>query len=329
LALAALMLLVAVPVVRGPFAQTRLGTTESDLSLRVRHWMESASLHPGGISTALFGAGLGRYPELHYWRHASEDRSAIFHLLREPRGPMLRLGSGDPIYVEQIVTIAPRSDYMLHLDVRSGSPNAEIEISLCEKWLLASFDCVRAVATSSAVPNEWKTLALPFNSSALGARPWYATGPVKLALRNPPQALAFDVANLRLQDASGRMLLDNGDFSSGMDHWFFTADSHLPWHTKSLPIGIWFDLGWLGAAAFGALFGLASLRAARAARGGNLQAAAVLAALAGFAVIGIFDTLIDDPRFLLILLGLCGLGAAYCRRTQSPVTSAASAPPRF
>ncbi|MEN3349734.1 MAG: hypothetical protein V7632_3369, partial [Bradyrhizobium sp.] len=63
LALAALMLLVAVPVVRGPFAQTRLGTTESDLSLRVRHWMESASLHPGGISTALFGAGLGRYPE--------------------------------------------------------------------------------------------------------------------------------------------------------------------------------------------------------------------------------------------------------------------------
>jgi glycopeptide antibiotics resistance protein len=307
--LAALMLLIAVPVARGPFAQARAEATESDFSLRLHHWTEALSLRPGGVVTELFGAGLGRFPELHYWWHDTESRTGIFHLGREARGPFLRLGSGDPVYVEQFVAVAPGHDYTLQLDVRSALPGAEIEVSLCEKWLLTSFDCVRRSVASAALPNEWKTVTVQFNSAMLGGRPWYAARPVKLALHNPKQAQAFDVANLRFQDTAGHARVDNGDFSAGMDHWFFSADKHLPWHAKSMPIDIWFDLGWLGVAALAALFSLACVRAARAALAGDLRAAGALAALAGFGIVGLFDSLIDTPRFLLLLLGLCALAA--------------------
>ena len=55
--------------------------------------------------------------------------------------------------------------------------------------------------------------------------------------------------------------------------------------------------------------GVASMltSAARASWRGNVAAGAVLAALSAFLVLGAFDTLIDSPRFLMLLLLLCWL----------------------
>ena len=70
-----------------------------------------------------------------------------------------------------------------------------------------------------------------------------------------------------------------------------------------------FDQGWFGLLAL-ALFSLLAIgRAARRAWQGDLYAAAVLAAFLAFLVVGLFDTLIDAPRFLLLFLLLgsfCG-----------------------
>ena len=119
--LAVLMVAVAVPVLRGPFAQARTAAAEDDFSARRQHWAEAIALRPDDAITQLFGAGLGRFPETHYWYHNSENRSATYHLYRDPQGPFLRLGSGNAIYVEQFVTIAPARDYILRLNARSHS----------------------------------------------------------------------------------------------------------------------------------------------------------------------------------------------------------------
>ena len=208
------------------------------------------------------------------------------------------------------MTIATGRDYILRLNARAHTAGARIAIGLCEKWLLTSFDCVQAEASAGATPDRWHAVEIKFRTPNLGGRPWYAARPVKLALHNPKQALSFDVADVQLLEAGGRNLLDNGDFSHGMDHWFFSSDKHLPWHTKSLPVGAWFDLGWLGAAAFALLFGVACVRGVRGAWRGSMESAAALAALVGFGVLGVFDTLIDAPRFLFVFLALCAQCAA-------------------
>ena len=57
----------------------------------------------------------------------------------------------------------------------------------------------------------------------------------------------------------------------------------------------------------GAVVLAACWRAALASWRGNLVAGAVLAALSAFLVVGAFDTLIDSPRFLMLLVLLCWL----------------------
>jgi hypothetical protein len=107
-----------------------------------------------------------------------------------------------------------------------------------------------------------------------------------------------------LRDANGGNLLSNGDFARGLDHWFFSNDEHLNWHVKNLPIAILFDLGWLGLAAFGWVAALALWRSGTALLQGDVFAGALFAALSGFLVIGLIDSLIDTPRFLLLFLFL-------------------------
>ena len=100
--------------------------------------------------------------------------------------------------------------------------------------------------------------------------------------------------------------MKNGQFKQGLDHWYFSSDDHLAWHTKSLPLAVLFDQGQLGLASMGALLWLALARAGRSAWLGSRQAVPWLLALAGcFTVVGLVDTLIDAPRFLMLWMLLC------------------------
>ena len=87
-----------------------------------------------------------------------------------------------------------------------------------------------------------------------------------------------------------------------MDHWFFSTDSHLEWHIKSLPVAVLFDQGWFGLVTLSLFSMLVINRAASRSWRGELYAAAFLASFCGFLVVGLFDTLIDAPRFLFVFL---------------------------
>ena len=317
--LAGAMLLVAIPVFKGEFAQARMATVRADLAVRQAHWADALRLRDGDWATSLFGMGLGRYPETNYWRSTETSRSGTYRLDVEEGNPYLRLGSGNSLYVEQKVTLEPGQHYLLKLDVRAQAAGAQITVPICEKWMLTSFNCLWQTMDVGNAVGRWRSMELPVDAKALSVSPWYSQRPTKLSLYNPTPSSTIDIDNVRLETQSGANLLRNGDFTHGLDHWFFATDGHLQWHIKSLYYGVLFDQGWFGLLAVLAMVFLAWVRAAENAVKGDLVAGASLAALSSFLVVGVFDTLLDTPRFVLLLLLL----VAACFHSAPPARSPA------
>lgn len=316
--MAGAMLAVAIPVFTGQFAQHRISSVGKDYGVRQSHWEDALNIRSPDWATTLFGMGLGRYPASHYLLSGEGSHAGSYQLRTEGDNTFLRLGSGDPIYVEQIVSIEPHQNYVLRLNVRTNQPAEKISVLICEKWLLTSFDCLEIALVAGSEAGKWSSLKVPFASGMLGANPWFASKPVKFALRNLQGKSTIDIGNVQLETASGQNLLLNGDFSKEMDHWFFSTDYHLQWHTHSLPVAVLFDQGWFGAITWCLFLIIVIKYALGGARRGDLHAAAALAAICGFIVLGLFDTLVDAPRFLFLLL-LLGWFCANGKITQNKV----------
>ena len=317
LALTVAVLAVALPILGGPFAQSRLASVEADYLVRQAHWQRVLDMRTPDRLTDLFGMGLGRFPETHYLLSQEHERSASYRLLSDHGNAFLRLTAGVPIYVEQLLTVQAQQKYLLKFDARSDRGNATLSIPICEKWLLTSQDCVSSTQTI-AEAGRWQQFVQTVSTDTLTPPRWYARRPIKLALHNGNQKATVDVDNVRLETLDGENLLRNGDFSAGLDHWFFSADNHLQWHAKSLPIAVLFDQGWFGLLALTAFSALAIGRAGARAWRGDLYASAALASFCGFLVVGLFDTLIDAPRFLFLFLMLGWFAGADSLRAASP-----------
>jgi VanZ family protein len=323
------MLMVAVPIFRGDYAQSRMSTVDRDLAIRQAHWTDALSIRDPDWATSFFGMGIGRFPETSFWRSSLNPRSATYRLENEAGNTYLRLGAGDSIYVEQLVSVEPGKNYVLKLDVRPHVANASVTVPICEKWLLTSYNCIWLSASLGKDFDTWRSVDIPFSTQDLAASPWYSQRPVKAALFHSAGAVPLDIDNVQILSANGVNLLPNGDFSHGFDHWFFSADTHLQWHTKSLFYGVLFDQGWFGVASLGVFLLLAIVRAVKNTLEGNAFAGAVLAAISGFLVVGIFDTLIDSPRFLLLLLFLCSLASRKIMRSGELPTIRATSSTRL
>ena len=72
---------------------------------------------------------------------------------------------------------------------------------------------------------------------------------------------SVDFYNVSLTADDGRELLTNGDFSSGMAHWFPAAQYYfLPWHIDNLYLEILIERGVTGALVFAVLILWTSMR---------------------------------------------------------------------
>ena len=298
------MLLVAVPIFKSEFAQSRFASAGADLGFRQAHWADALGIRDPGWATTLFGMGLGRFPETKYWRSTLHPKVGTYRLEHEKGNAFLRLDSGDSIGVDQFVGVKAGQQYLLKLDVRSSRPNARITIPICEKWLLTSANCVLPSVDLGKAFGAWRSIEVPFNTNDFPSRPWYGSRPVKLALTYAVPNSTIDIDNVRLEADSSTNLLRNGDFSQGLDHWYFaTAGTlHAHWRVHSLYYGVLFDQGWFGMLALSTFIAIALGRAARKAWRGDVLSGASLAALSGFLAGGLFDTQIDTPRFLMLLL---------------------------
>ena len=176
------VLAVALPVFTGHFAQKRLDNVSSDFSVRRAHWEDTLSMRSTSWTTSLLGMGLGRYPESHYLFSNEPGRTGTYLLRNEEGNTYLRLSSGDPMYVEQVVQIQPRRTYSLKLNIRSASSLEKIGVSICEKWVLTSFRCVWKSLSVDSPDGTWRNLEASINTGELGDYPWFANRPIKLAL---------------------------------------------------------------------------------------------------------------------------------------------------
>jgi hypothetical protein len=317
---------VAYPILQGSFAQSRLQTVAADLQTRERHWTDSLQAMDDGAAATLFGMGLGRYAAINFWQNPAQVRTGGHRLIPAADvGAVLRLGVGYAYFVEQIVPVQPGARYRLRYDVRSDGAGASLWVGLCQKWIMASFDCAEGMPAARerdrAPPTAgaWRSVALTLVAPDAG--PGRLPRPMRLSLNNQGST-AVEVKNVSLIGEDGIDLVRNGGFEAGFDRWTFTSDNHLAWHTKSMPLGIYFEQGLLGLLGFAALLLAGISHAARGARRGRADGAALLAALCAFVTVGAIDTLVDAPRFLMLWLLLCLLPSALAISAAAPARAA-------
>jgi VanZ family protein len=312
LVLIALMAAAAIPVLLGSFAQQRLAQVEADFATRLAHWKDALGMRDDNWLTMVLGVGLGRYPATHYWRSAETIKAASYGLARDKSVDYLRLGTGSPVYVEQVVDISAGQRYRWSLNVRSTAP-AALGIALCEKWMLTSASCQIERINANAVPGQWQKVGATLSTETWTPRSWPRNRIVKFSLFSSAGPGVIEVTDVQLETEDSTPLLHNGNFSQGLDRWFFSADVDPPWHIHSLPVTVLFEQGWLGLLALAAVWATAaSLAFIRTMRADPI-APALLAALLAFTLLGMFNSLVDAPRILLLILFLAWL-CAHSRR---------------
>jgi hypothetical protein len=317
--LAASMLGAAVPILLGSFAQERLARWSQDLAVRQAHWSDALGMRDHDAVTAAFGMGLGRFPESHYWRSREPVHAAAYRLERDGGDSYLRLAGGaGTLYIDQIVSLERATTAVLSVRWRANRAAAPVTVSLCEKWMLTSRACVATTLQAGSQPGAWTSAETTLDTGPLaqGRGAWARS--VKLSLHTPADGTVIDVAQVALRTPEGGERLSNADFRHGLDRWFFSTDTDPPWHIHSLPIAVLFDQGWFGVAAWALLLAVALHNGLRQAWRGDRHAAAALAALVAFLVSGTLNTLIDEPRFLWLILVLAAL---CCARRRAEAAS--------
>lgn len=303
--------LVAVPVFEGSYIRSRFENVKEDWNYRMEQAVNTIRVMDDNWQTRMFGMGLGRYPEIFYARRPLPIIPATYRFLRDGDKLFLRLTPGSPLYFEQYVNVRPQSQYALSLKLR-GDRRASLVIYLCEKNLLYSFRCAAPVRYNVESAGKWMPLTTTVATGPVGSAPaalrWILTRPVKLTLVSPgPDPV--DVSGVRLTDPDGNSVLINGDFSAGMNRWFFATDNHLAWQVKNHWVQIYFDQGWSGVVSQVLFAAIVMLSLFSRAMHGHGLASIMLASLGGFLLVGLFGSLFDTPRLsmLFYLLALYSL----------------------
>jgi hypothetical protein len=313
-ALAALLVLGSiVPIYNGYYVNVRFSTSSNDLATRLRHWAQALAMMDDGASTAFFGMGLGKFPVTYYWRNRQGEVPPSYRYLDVGSNRYLRLsageysaGYGELLRMLQKVRVQPGRRYLLGVDVWNAGPPGFLHINLCQRQLLYPLGCIPVPLKQIPSAPHWQRYQFELRSGVLDSN----HAPVQLEVAAEGRSVSLDIDNISLRSLpDNHELLRNGSFSDANNYWFFSSDRyHLPWHVKNLGLNLYFDMGWPGLLAIAIMLasaGTTLLKRARAERGG-CESAAWLAALFGFQIVGLFDSLIDVPRitFLSTLL-LC------------------------
>ncbi|MGK5080777.1 hypothetical protein [Janthinobacterium sp. HLX7-2] len=287
------------------------------------YWHNPVRDVPASISYADEGGNPGDLPDLPNPTNPPNPPNRYVRLA----SPGYSAGYGELLRLLQRLPVQPGTRYSLALDARRDAampmPMPVLLVRLCQRQLLYAQNCINAPlrlrANAAVHPGTpaaaWQHYQVQFDSGPLGSGAWLLRPPVQLELAasGTANSSVVDIDNLSLRASGGEELIANGQFTQANNYWFFSSDHHhLPWHIKNLALQLLVETGWCGALAMLGLLSLAALRLLRCARHGPLGQAGVLAcggAMAGFLVVGLFDSLLDVPRLALLayLMLLCAL----------------------
>jgi hypothetical protein len=315
----AILLALTVPISASYYAVERFSTIHEDLQNRILHWTQALNMMDRDDITPMLGMGLGKFPATYRWRNRLGELAGAMSYQDEINNRVhnryLRLSSanyqagyGEVLRLLQRLPMRPDTRYRLDIDIRSPHQQTALHINICERMLIYPQNCVTAspaVLASGPDWQRWQHHTAQIDSARLGAGHWLERVPTQIDIALTGANTHIDIDNISVRDEiSGTDLVRNGTFSDGNDYWFFSSDRyHLPWHVKNLVLNIYFELGWLGVLSFASLLLYSAVHlVAQTGHAGHQghRAVAYLAALAGFQVVGIFDSLLDVPRLALI-----------------------------
>lgn len=304
----------------GSFMTERLASTDRDVGSRVEHWQHGLDLLDGPADW-LLGKGLGRMPA-NYAGHvprgefsgdvkAGEEQvpGGPVNGFVTVRGPNTLKILGAQYALTQRVGMGFGGQHRVSLDVRVQK-KTDVYLELCERHLLYDGSCQTAFVRVLPGKTAWQALTLPLGGPALAGGAWYAPrlGMFSVSIGNAGGVADFD--NIRLIGPHREALLENGEFSKGLAHWFPAAQSYfLPWHIDNLFLEVLVERGLAGLLLLAALmaYGLWHLVIGRARL---LPLSPYLgASLCAALLVGLVSSFMDAPRvaFLFYLLTLYSL----------------------
>lgn len=289
------------------FMQRRMESSGLDLQTRLNHWQAALALRDRSPGVSLFGMGIGAFPRMYYLLNKNNSTPVTYEIANSATTSFLKLRYGEPSYIGQRLKLEPGKTYRLSVSFRGDTPKSRLTVPICEWSLLRSYNCEWLVFPGSSEAGEWQTATLAFQRQTTGIKPHR---PMQLALYNSVGNTLLKINRVSLLDDRNNELLKNGDFSNGMDHWFFSTESHLPWHIKQFWLAILFEQGWFGVLAVAVLTLFTLVRLSKQVRWEPYPVSLTfLTSIAGFLTVGLFGSQFDAPRlaflyYLIVFLSL-------------------------
>ncbi len=303
----------------GAYMGERFSTGGKDFGGRLLHWQIGVNALVGPWDWAL-GKGQGRYPSSHFNSGLVEDQTGDYRLRQDSNGQAHLamsagkhiLGWGEMFRISQRIS-APLGATQVQFDAHVKTP-VTLHFEVCEKHLLYNNAClIEKIEVKPAAPGgpAWQSLSAVLDGERNPSRgSLWAPKLIMFSVGVYTNGAVAEVDNLKLLDSTGTNLLSNGDFSHDMAQWFFTSDRHhMPWHIKSMFMHVFFDQGVVGLVLWLALTAGALWRVSCGNARHHTLSPAIAGSLLGFAVVGLFDSLLDVPRlaalyYLLVLVAL-------------------------
>lgn len=316
----------------GAYMGERFATTQGDLQSRLEHWRLSASMLRG-TDEWLLGKGLGRYVDAYAISAPENLRPGDYRLQADEYGLHVNLTGGGTLTGDRAAPMVLGGD-MVRLSQRVALPTgrprarfdartaavADVGVGVCTKHLLYPAGCLGASVRLAARPGQWQRVEVDLRGDMLTRGAWYAPRLGVFVIGVDSNGPQVEVDHISLTDGDGRELLTNADFAEGLARWYFTSDrSHLPWHAKNIALHVLFDQGLFGLILLAALGTGALWRVSLGNARSHVLAPGLTGAVVGFAVVGLFDSLLDVPRVAFVwyslLLAMLTLPAAAMRRS--------------
>lgn len=297
-------------ILLAPYAVSRFATLGPDARVRLDHWTESLGFGKEGWLATTFGNGIGSFGHDAFILGEPATRPGIFSIVSEPGNTFVRANPGSLSYLDQRVEVEHAEPLTVSVRLRS-SDASNIEVAICEKDLVQSRTCGSARLKVVADGRWHETrgpITLPRNPNA-----GWPPRPLRLTIFHGGKGIV-DIDDIALVDSGGRSRIRNGDFEQGAAHWIYASDRHLTWHMKNLWLHVFYEFGIVGVLAHAGLLIAGVVGAWRAASAGQPYFLAVAISLLTFHGIGLIDSLIDAPRFILLYLSLALLGSVVGRQ---------------
>jgi len=299
-------LLLSTPFFSGEFIKHRFSTVSEDLQSKFEHWNSALDMIGDDPKNSFLGLGRGTFPRTNFWSHAVNDPLSTISHRKEGDNTFIRMSGsqkrGD-LFLTQRFTITEPGQYRLSMSLKPQQDKAErLLVEICERLIYQAYKTCRWIGTNTeSKSDEWVTFNKKFNTNGLGKQYWYGSRPVQISILNRGIKNGLDINQVQIITPSGKRLLSNSSFDNGLDSWFHYSGDHMGWHIKNIWVDTLFEGGWVGLAIF-ILFVAAVLAISiKRLRNRDIFSVLFLATLAGLFVIGLFDSILDEPRLTLLL----------------------------